>query len=67
MRIVITGHTKGLGKALYEYFSPNHSVTGYSRSNRYDLNRFSDTVVEKSLDSDIFINNACRVLSKLHF
>jgi NAD(P)-dependent dehydrogenase (short-subunit alcohol dehydrogenase family) len=38
-RCVITGHTSGLGLALFEHFkNKGWDVEGYSRSNGYDLN-----------------------------
>jgi hypothetical protein len=58
MKIAITGHTSGLGKGLYDHFVTDHTVYGYSKSNGYELSRFYDVVVEKSLECDVFINNA---------
>lgn len=60
-KIAITGHTKGIGKCLYETFSENgFEVIGFSRSNGYDI---SDSAVRNLIlsqikDFDIFINNA---------
>ena len=58
MKIAITGHTKSLGKALFEFLSQKHEVTGFSRSNGYDIkspfNR--KKIIKKSKDCDIFIN-----------
>lgn len=60
-KIAITGHTSGIGKALYEYFSTdNNEVVGFSRSNGYDI---SDSNIRKKIcneiiDHDIFVNNA---------
>ena len=60
-KIAITGHTQGLGKALYNhYLSTGFVVEGFSRTNGYDI---GDPVararlVEQLADHDIFINNA---------
>jgi len=61
MKIIITGHTKGIGKSLYEKFkSEGHEVIGFSRSNGHDI---EDEISRKGIlkeaeTSDIFINNA---------
>ncbi len=56
--VAITGHTKGLGEALYYQFSmKGHNVKGYSRSNGYDIRHFH-TIAEDAKDANIFINNA---------
>ena len=59
MKIGITGHTKGLGKAFADMFEQaGHEVVGFSRSNGYDINEKIDDIVNASKDLDIFINNA---------
>ena len=56
--IAITGHTKGLGKALYyKFLSNDYSIKGYSRTNGYDINDF-DEIINDAIDTNIFINNA---------
>jgi len=57
IKVGITGHTKGLGAALFERFSVNCFVEGFSRSNGYDIRRF-DQICDAVKDCDIFINNA---------
>lgn len=59
MKIAITGHTKGLGKALADAYS-EHQVLGFSRTNGYDLQQRGvvDKILEQSKQCDIFINNA---------
>ena len=59
MKIVITGHTKGLGLALFNHFY-GQDVIGLSRSNGYDIaNPVSRTkIIEHLNDADMFINNA---------
>jgi NAD(P)-dependent dehydrogenase (short-subunit alcohol dehydrogenase family) len=59
--VAITGHSKGLGKILYDrYIEKGCNVFGASRSNGYNLNsndgltRFYDQLKE----CDILINNA---------
>lgn len=65
MRIGITGHTSGLGKALYNFFKDaGFFVKGYSRSNGFDIDpedwnnvvRIIDDVKKNNIDT--FINNA---------
>lgn len=61
MKMVITGHTYGIGKALYDSFkSAEWEVVGLSRSNGYDIAADFDRVVEAATGADLFINNAYR-------
>jgi len=57
MKVAITGHTQGIGKAIAELY-PDH--IGFSRSNGYDIsvseNRAS--IISQCEDCDVFINNA---------
>ena len=59
MKIVITGHTRGLGKAFYEYFvkDPANTVIGLSKSQGVDI-QSTDTIVKLVTGCDLFINNA---------
>ena len=56
MRIAITGHTKGIGKACADIFS-EHEVLGFSRSNGLDINE-PEEIFKSAEDCDVFINNA---------
>lgn len=59
MKIVITGHTSGIGLALYNKFKElGHDVKGFSRSTGHDIS--VDTIREEILKEpfDIFVNNA---------
>jgi NADP-dependent 3-hydroxy acid dehydrogenase YdfG len=60
MKIAITGHTSGIGKSIYEYFSSEHTVSGFSRSNGYNISKEQDRnrIIQQSFDADIFVNNA---------
>lgn len=58
MKICMTGHSKGLGKYLFDYFSQDNYIEGFSRSNGYDLNYDISPVLESAVDCDLFINNA---------
>ena len=62
MKVVITGHTWGIGKALYENFQTygGWEVVGLSRSNGYDIDADFDKVVEAASGCFLFINNAYR-------
>tara|TARA_B110000503_G_scaffold88087_1_gene133610 strand:- start:2634 stop:3140 length:507 start_codon:yes stop_codon:yes gene_type:complete len=54
MIIGLTGHTRGLGFEICKHFNVQKT---YSKSNGYDINDV-DQIVSKSLDCDVFINNA---------
>jgi NAD(P)-dependent dehydrogenase (short-subunit alcohol dehydrogenase family) len=60
MKIAITGHTSGIGKAIGDYFAPDNSVLGFSKSSGYDIKLPQDRIHirEQSLECDIFVNNA---------
>jgi hypothetical protein len=62
MKVVITGHTWGIGKALYEHFQTfgGWEVIGLSRSNGYDIDKDFDRVVETATGCFLFINNVYR-------
>lgn len=68
MKIGITGHTKGIGKSLFEKFSnEGHSVHGFSRSNGFDISSSSvlEKIVDHCKDFDVFINNAYHPTNQL--
>jgi nucleoside-diphosphate-sugar epimerase len=59
--IGITGHTSGIGKALFDYFiAQGHSCIGFSRQNGYNIDSTvsREQIVDQCKDFDIFINNA---------
>ena len=60
MKIIITGHTRGIGLACYNHFSQNHECIGVSRTNGYDISKEDDRkkIIALSADADMFINNA---------
>jgi short-subunit dehydrogenase len=60
MKIAITGHTKGIGKACFDLFNTDNNCIGFSRSNGFDIsvNGVVEKIVQDSLDADVFINNA---------
>ena len=57
MKVAITGHTKGLGKELYNRFD---DVKGFSSSNDYDVSdNYERAKIIFEIDKfDLFINNA---------
>lgn len=57
MRVAITGHTSGLGKALSCVFS---DFVGFSRKNGYDLRNYAERekMYNEITECDVFINNA---------
>ena len=60
MKIAITGHTKGIGKAITDLLCKDNLVLGYSRSNGFDISTSEgrDKVCLAAKSSDVFINNA---------
>lgn len=61
MKVIITGHTKGIGREFFKYFSKNnYDVIGVSKSTGYDITDESirQEILKLSQDADIFVNNA---------
>lgn len=54
MKYMITGGNRGLGLVLCEVFNGD----SYSRNNGYDITKDRQALAEKSLEYDVFINNA---------
>jgi hypothetical protein len=60
MRCVITGHTRGIGKALYDYFvKQGWEVIGFSSSTGYDVREKYLDILEAAKTADLFVNNLC--------
>lgn len=60
-KIAISGHSKGLGSEFYKkYQEMGHIVSGFSRSNGYDLRDWSmmQKMINEIQDYDVFINIA---------
>jgi len=53
--IGLTGHTGKVGSIICSHYN---NVTGFSRSNGYDIRTCQDKIVEESKDFDVFINCA---------
>jgi NADP-dependent 3-hydroxy acid dehydrogenase YdfG len=61
MKIIITGHTRGIGAAIKKYFEDKgHTVIGFSKSTGYDISNpiVREKIANLSADADIFVNNA---------
>jgi NADP-dependent 3-hydroxy acid dehydrogenase YdfG len=61
MKLAITGHTKGIGKALKELIEQHgHEVIGFSSTTGYDISSESDRIriLDRVKDFDVFVNNA---------
>jgi len=59
MKIAITGHSKGIGKAIFNYcVDKGHTCVGYSRSNGFNINDHYNLIARESKKCDVFINNA---------
>lgn len=61
-KIIITGHTSGVGKAIYDKFKEIscREIVGMSRSNGYDIDKDFDKIVEEATGCELFINNVYR-------
>lgn len=59
-KIVITGHTSGIGLALYNHFKDNYNCIGCSLSTGYDIANpeVREKIVKLTEDCAVFINNA---------
>ena len=57
MKIAVTGHTKGLGKSIYDHFEDS---IGFSRSNGFDITNEDHypKILEQVKFCDVFINCA---------
>lgn len=61
-RIAITGHTSGIGKALFDYFKDQGcDVVGFSRSNGYTFPEDEAKALKEIIECDVFINNGLPV------
>jgi putative NADH-flavin reductase len=61
MKVAITGHTQGIGKAIFdELNNRSYQVQGYSRSNGWNisLQEIRSQILAETSDFDVFINNA---------
>jgi NADP-dependent 3-hydroxy acid dehydrogenase YdfG len=59
--IAITGHTSGIGKGLFDYFTAmGCTVKGFSKDTGFDIsNKLNqDLIITQTKDCDLFINNA---------
>ena len=62
MKILITGHTYGLGKFLHDDLQADHELIGVSRTTGYDLTNYDtvNEVIQKCADVD-HVLNVCKV------
>jgi hypothetical protein len=59
MKCVITGHTTGIGKAIYDHFlTLGWEVIGLSRTTGFTIPNDLDKIIEVSTDCDLFINSS---------
>jgi len=61
MKVAITGHTKGIGKSIHDFFeSKGYECLGFSRSNNFNIKsqETRDQILTLSKDCDVFVNNA---------
>ena len=55
MKVLVTGGNRGLGKHLVEVFD---TADGISRDNGFDITKNMDDIAARSVEYDVFINNA---------
>ena len=65
MKIAITGHSRGIGKELFDIFKEDNQVEGFSGSNGYDISTQHQLISRSIKDCDIFINNAWAGFSQI--
>jgi NADP-dependent 3-hydroxy acid dehydrogenase YdfG len=58
LKVAITGHTQGIGRALTKLMERSYVVHVFSRSNGYDITKDVDAILEQAQHCDIFVNNA---------
>ena len=60
MKIAITGHCAGIGKAIYDKLADNgHELIGFDIADESgDILNGREEILEKSKDCEVFINNA---------
>jgi NADP-dependent 3-hydroxy acid dehydrogenase YdfG len=60
MKIAITGHCDGIGKAIYDKLADKgHELIGFDIADESgDIVNGREEIIEKSKDCDVFINNA---------
>lgn len=75
MKVAITGESRGVGKAVADYFRQNgYEVVGFSRSSGYDLTKQEAirAAIPLIADTDLFVNNfyninlQLRLLARVH-
>ena len=61
MKVAITGHTRGIGLAIANFFREQGAeIVGFSKSTGYDISDESvrSQIIEAVKDCDVFVNNA---------
>ena len=59
MKCLITGHTSGIGLAIYNRFNEiGFNVLGISKSNGFNFKEKYQEILEIAVDYDVFVNNA---------
>lgn len=67
MKIAITGHTRGIGKALHDNFAsnPDNEVQGFSKDNGFNIATDTDMIIRAVKKSDVFVNNAFHGMAQM--
>jgi hypothetical protein len=69
MKIGITGHSAGLGQALYNHLVTDHEVSGFSLDNGYDIGNDESIIdiLNQVQNFDCVINNAYHPYGQYNF
>ncbi len=66
MKCIVTGHTSGIGKSIYQHLqAKGWDVKGMSRSNGYDITVDQEKIISESADCQLFVNCAYAGTSQL--
>ncbi len=66
LRIFITGHTRGIGKAIFDlYKGKNFLCYGVSKTTGLDIDKYCDTIVEQMANFQYIVLNAYEKDSQL--
>lgn len=65
LKIAITGHSKGIGKSIFDLLNKEHNCIGFSRSNGYDISIDAERIIDSAKECDVFINNAYKDLNQV--
>lgn len=66
MNIAIIGHTRGLGQRIFDHYSIDNNVMGFSRSNGYDIEKSIEDIISGLSNIDMLVINAYHAEAQLN-